>query len=464
MNSGKLRVVLLAAVMVLGVTAVFTTLPPASADSSTPQLTPTPTNTAAPAETTTPTPSPTETSTATATPTIEATITLTPTVTLTPTITLTPPPGELRVLYLPAVIVPPDDGPLPPPARITAPPPIDFDTARTAAQKEGLDLAFNKIGFHVGVGDSDGGPVDWKDPLFDWIETLDGNGVPIFLKSANNAEPLYHAQELMKESGVPHVLVYRDARDSMDLQEHEYSLNPETAAQIVWARNRDAFPPELDPGIVWIETANEPDKNRADWLGAFSLETAKLAVAEGYRYAAFGWSAGEPEPEQWETPNMLDFLRFAGEHPEQVAVALHEYSYRTDLIVGESPLVYPWMVGRFQKLFSVCDKHGIPRPTVLITEWGWEYQDVPGVTDAMEDIEWASWLYAAYPQVKGAATWHLGGGDAWGDIDKQVTRLIEPITEFSISNYYIYHPGSRPIDESVFWPNPPTRFDRHYMR
>lgn len=395
--------------------------------------------------TTTPSATPTMTATVTTTPT--ATVTITPTTTVTPTVT--PEPGQDTLLYLP-VLANPGAEPLPPPIPVFAPPPIDFDAVRAAAEAQGLELSFNKIGFHVGVGDSDGGPVEWKKPIKQWIETMDAAGVPVFLKSANNAEPLYIAQELMKQSGVDHILVYRDA--GRDLKEHEYSLPPETAAQLLWERNRDAFPPELDPSVVWIETINEPDKNRAEWLAQFSLETARRAVAEGYKYAAFSWAPGEPEPFHWDSPAMLEFLRFAAQHPDQVAVALHEYSLVGDYIGG--PAEYPWLVGRFQKLFAVCDRYNIPRPTVLITEWGWEYDGIPSVAEAMEDIAWASWLYAAYPQVKGAAIWYLGPG--FSDIDKQVTELIPPLTDFSLSNYYLVTPGWGPIDEGIFRPNPPT--------
>jgi hypothetical protein len=342
---------------------------------------------------------------------------------------------------------------LPTPIRVTGNPPIDFDAARTKAQAIGRDIAFNKIGFHVGVGGN-------REGLIESITELDAAGVPVFLKTANDAEPLYLTQELMKVSGVPHNLVYRDVAEGID--ESDYNLPPAQAAQDNWQSNMDVFPPELDPSLIWLETINEPDDKRAAWLAEFSLVQAKMAVADGYKYAAFSWSSGEPSLESWELPEMLEFLRYAGEHPDNVAVALHEYSFQTDFI-GSGDIPYPWMVGRFQKLFAICDKHNIPRPTVLITECGWEYDNIPGdkkgtvyIDEAMEDIEWASWLYAAYPQVKGAAIWYLGEGDQFGSIHDQAQKLIAPVHNYSASNYFIIHPGQFPIDESAFIPNPPT--------
>ena len=173
-------------------------------------------------------------------------------------------------------------------------------------------------------------------------------------------------------------------------------------------------------------------------------------MAEGYRYAGLSWSTGVPEAEDWEDPAMLEFLRYAGEHPDQVAVALHEYSLVNEYIGN----AYPYLVGRFQALFDVCDKYGIPRPTVLITEWGWEYDSVPEPAQALEDIAWASWLYAAYPTVKGAAIWYLG--PQFGGIANEAQRLIAPLGDYAVSHYFLYTPGIGQIDAEIFRPHPPT--------
>lgn len=370
---------------------------------------------------------------------------------MTPTAT---PTGTIySELHLPIIFKPAEVyTSLPAPKRVSGEPPIDFDSARAEAQAKGLDITFNKIGFHVGIGGN-------REGLIESITELDAAGVPVFLKTVNDAEPVYKVQEMMKASGVPHVLVYRDVRSRVE--NWEFDLPPEQVAQTNWQFNKEKFPPELEPSLIWLETINEIGKIHAPWLAEFSLAQAKLAVADGYNYAAFSWSPGEPEPEDWELPEMLDFLRYAGENPDRVAIALHEYSLQREFIASGN-IPYPWLVGRFQKLFAVCDKHDIPRPTVLITEWGWEYAHIagdnsgPDIDAAMEDIEWAAWLYAAYPQVKGAAIWYLGESDQFGTIDDEAQQLIAPVHDFSRSNYYIIHPGHFPIDESMFIPVPPT--------
>lgn len=353
------------------------------------------------------------------------------------------------VNYLPIVInrtyIAPQPTPLPPPVLITGTPPIDFINIRTQLQLDGYDLAFNKIGFHVG-------PIRVKNLDTDWWKPLDDACEPVFLKSVDSAEHLWEIQERMKVSGVPHTLVFRrsvpyiGAEPITNPDVPDYNLDPITAAHNHWEWHKAGFPPELDPAYIWFETVNEVDKNRAEWLGQFALETAKLTMSEGYRWVAFGWSSGEPEPYQWETPSMLAFLRLAGENPDKLAIGLHEYSFTTDDI----GYLYPYLIGRFQTLFEICDKHGIPRPTVMITEWGWEYDNIPSPEAAITDIEWAARLYAAYPEVKGAAIWYLG--PAYGTISEQTQELIAPLGEYSLSHYFSITPGKGAIDPTYFQP------------
>lgn len=355
--------------------------------------------------------------------------------------------------------------PLPPPIVVVALPPVDFDAARTNAQARGLDITYTKVGFHVAVGGNATG-------LGDYMRKLNDAGVPFFLKSANAAGPLFEAQELMKANAaagreVDHTLVFRLTDPRFEAPYYNYDVDPETAAAISWELNKANMPRELDPAIVWLETLNEPGRIGNDGLmqierlGRFSLASAKLAVAEGARYAALSFSTGVPSiggvdgngnplPNDWEDPAMLEFLRYAGAHPDQVAISLHEYSLVNEYISRD----YPYLVGRFQALFDTVDKYGIPRPTILITEWGWEYNSVPEPEQAMQDIAWASWLYAAYPQVKGAAIWYLGPG--FGNIHNEAQRLIAPLADYAVSHYFIYDPGLGQIDAELFRPNPPT--------
>jgi hypothetical protein len=353
----------------------------------------------------------------------------------------TPNPDPSSEIYLPVVISSPEEIDASANAMPTPIPTLDFAALQTQLQAQGQTLVYNKIGFHAGVNGT-------MEGLEAWMRQLDAAGVPFFIKTADNAEPVYIAQELMKQSGVPHTLVFRKAAGGDDYNVPFYDLPPEQAAQIHWQKHIEAFPPELDPNLVWLETVNEVDKNRSEWLAQFALATAQFALRDGYKWAAFGWSSGEPEPEDWQSPAMLEFLRLAAANPDRIAIALHEYSYLVDDIGHE----YPYKMGRFQELFRICDQYGIPRPTVLITEWGWTYENVPPPDKALRDIAWAANLYAQYPHVKGAAIWYLGGG--YGRIEVETQRLIQPLTAFSLQNYFTapLPPNQAPVDPAPYAP------------
>lgn len=368
--------------------------------------------------------------------------------------------------------------PLPPPIPVRGRQPVDFEAARATAQAQGKDIAFVKIGFHLGPGGNANG---WGD----YVRKLDSAGVPVFVKSVDVAGPIYEVQEIMKQNeregrNVPHILVYRSTRRDFEEIFQDTSLSPELAAQLSWQANINALPSELDKNYFWLETINEQDpigldgSDQIDRLARFSLEQAKLAVAQGYKYAALSFSTGLPriggwpdprpgvEPNDWANPAMLEFLRYAAAHKDHIAIALHEYSFWTDYIApvysepppDGAPPPYPFHVGRFQALFDTVDRNGIARPNVMITEWGWEYNAVPEPEKALEDIAWASRLYAAYPEVLGAAIWYLG---AWpNELANQTQRLIAPLADFAASNYFIVTPGIGRIDPFLFAPNPPT--------
>lgn len=362
---------------------------------------------------------------------------------------LTPPTTGQQLLYLPILRNQPPQtaqqqatatavvSPTPTPI-----PTLDFAAIKQDLLANGQDLAYAKIGFHVGLGGN-------TENLEEWMRQLDAAGVPFFLKSVDNAQPILFAQQLKQASGVPHVLVYRKASGGdYNWDVPAYHLPPEAAAELHWQQHRDAFPPELDRSQVWLETINEVDKNQSEWLAQFALKTAELALAEGYNWAAFGWSSGEPEPAHWQGPAMLEFLRLAGQHPDRLAIALHEYSYLLDDIAD----AYPYKVGRFQELFRIVDSYGIPRPSVLITEWGWTYELTPPPEVAMQHIDWAANLYAPYPEVKGAAIWFLGSGFA--NIADTAQPLIYPVMVHALQYYYAapLPPAFAPIEPDRYAP------------
>ena len=335
----------------------------------------------------------------------------------------------------PAPEATPTPAPTSEPARPTATPtpePVDFAAVREELRAGGQDLAYVKIGFHAGPGGNARG-------LGEYLSGLASAGVPAVVKSVD----AYGVCAETLQASPDNVTVFRMSGGGLELPDYERPAG--SAAEEHWARVLEALPPEFDQR-TWIEVMNEPDKSRADWLGHCAYRLGELALRDGYKLAAFGWSSGEPEPADWRVPGMQAYLSLAAQHPERLAVALHEYSYNVENIANQ----YPSLVGRFQTLFQACDEMGIERPTVLITEWGWEAERLPGVDQAMADIAWAAQLYGAYPQVRGAALWYLGSG--YGGIADRAQRLILPMWYYAWSEYFVIEPGQKPTDPSLFAP------------
>ncbi len=57
-------------------------------------------------------------------------------------------------------------------------------------------------------------------------------------------------------------------------------------------------------------------------------------------------------------------------------------------------------------------------------------------------------LYAQYPALKGAAIWALAGG--WGSLDKQTSRLMEPLKQLLIETRFPDPvPNSPPVEQET---------------
>lgn len=301
-------------------------------------------------------------------------------------------------------------------------------------------MSRNTIGFHCGPG---GNPTG----IGDWMRSLNNAGIPFFLKSADHYGMLYEAHAVVQPWNADHTLVYRlstaGQNDGFDYDVPDYHLSPEASADRHFDRTVSKLPPEMNRALVWHEPVNEvrfePDPDDpmwgnlhpCEWFGRFGIQYATRSMLAGMRCALFAWAAGNPERDGWEQPSMLAFLRLCAQHPNQVAVALHEYSLDVNNILNGAP----YKVGRFQMLFDVCAEHNIAKPTVLITEWGWTLNDAPAPERAIADIDTVMRdYYAAHPQILGAAIWYLGGG--WNRLADKVQRIIAPLTTHTLNTEY----------------------------
>jgi hypothetical protein len=112
------------------------------------------------------------------------------------------------------------------------------------------------------------------------MAALDAAGIPFVLKSVDNAEPIMEAQEMMRASGVPHVLIYRRSDGGNTFWDvPNYNITPRTGSRRALGTPPRRLPPELDPELVWLETVNEVDKHQAHWLGHLCEQDGRAACA-----------------------------------------------------------------------------------------------------------------------------------------------------------------------------------------
>ena len=132
-----------------------------------------------------------------------------------------------------------------------------------------------KVGFHRAQGGTARG---YKE---DYLARLEEAGKKPVTKSCNDYG------QIIETLGFGGITCFRITGQGVELP--DYDLPPVTAAIEHWGNIKELLPSEFDKR-TWLETCNEPDKERVEWLAEFSHATALLMNAEGYRYAAFGWS------------------------------------------------------------------------------------------------------------------------------------------------------------------------------
>jgi len=164
---------------------------------------------------------------------------------------------------------------------------------------------FNKIGFHSSGRRKSG--VD------KWRQAMSAAEVPFFAVVSDSERELAQAQKLLRDTAVPHTLLFRLTGNKLNAP--DYSLEPDEAAAAHWQQHKAAFPSVLDSSLTWVETASRlrPSPDRFDWLGKFAFQTGLLAVADGFKWAAFGFATAQPKAAFWQTGSVLRYLELCQE-------------------------------------------------------------------------------------------------------------------------------------------------------
>jgi hypothetical protein len=323
-------------------------------------------------------------------------------------------------------------------------------------------MDYNRISFLHGIGGNSIG-------IGDYFSALDAAGRPAVVCSYDDYGVVKELLDLRLASGVPHICAFR-AKQSGRLENPDYTLDPYDAAVSYWTLYKETLPPEFDRA-VWLILANEGqsegnDEGRyaydqphewGDFWGQWSYHISLMAVHEGYRVLVGGWSAGTPQLWNdedhdsslgfWNAPGNIDFLRLCSEYPNAIGIAVHEGVSPNSSIAPYDHLIneYPYISGRFEFIFQVCDSLDISRPRIFVTECAWKYDEVPDPNWRMSDIVDASIFYGRYPEVLGVALWFLGPGH--GGIAEQLHTSIPSVTNYSLTDSFTGTP---------IWPDLPN--------
>ena len=330
-----------------------------------------------------------------------------------------------------------------------------------------------KFGFHLGSGGGN------QNGIGDYWQRLNTANIPTFTMSADAF--LRRAKAGSDYPTTGHTAVFRRSvahngslPPSGNPDVPEYNLPPQEAAERHVGWHLAHRPSEMNGRATWLITENEiasrlefdneaqqrpclsstacASDTHAQPLTAASftalptpvdgrVQHGRRAHGNGRRaeVGGFRWASGNPEPEDWTNPHMLDFLRLCAQYASVVGIAVHEYSWRTDDIWHGNRR----LVGRLEDIFATCRQRGItPYPTVLVTEWGWALDDVPDPQTAMAHILSVSEFYAKFPTVKGAAIWYLGPG--FGDIANKAQQLIAPLIDLTLATELNVEPYPQP--------------------
>jgi GH25 family lysozyme M1 (1,4-beta-N-acetylmuramidase) len=299
------------------------------------------------------------------------------------------------------------------------------------------------------------------------IRELSEHNIATFSASSDSTSILSDLQHWHKETGVPHTGNYYPTRAEGDYHSNvpEYGKIPSRELAVRHWNNIEKKIPINDPTrspidwsipCIWLSTWNEvrpyvgwsqmgssaPPEDpvdgyagNADLIGWQAYEIGREALNRGYRWAAFSFAGGDPEPGFWDAPGVIAYLKLCAQNPEQLGIALHEYSHVLTI------LGLPDKIGRFQQLHEACDRHNIRRPVIQIKEFGWEAIRIPDRDTAVAELIEVAQLYMQHPNIHGAAIWTVRPWQG-SDIHNQVRGLIPHLRTAALAH-------AQPIKELI---------------
>jgi hypothetical protein len=292
------------------------------------------------------------------------------------------------------------------------------------------------VGFHLGGGGGNSNGIN-----ADYITPVAQAGLPISIMAADMS-PWDAIQAAVKYPNPKHFIGWRTT--NYPVPGNNYTVEPVAAARAAWDLYMSKLPPELldHKDKFWIVVWNEVRGKNTDefvygnmHIGEYNalagMEILRLSKQNGFRTLLYGYAPGNPEPDTWEQPAMVELLRYMAQNKEDTGIALHEYSL-ADNMVNQ----YPHHIGRFEVMLQVCDRYKIGWPSFAITEFGWRQEWTPGPSAAIGDLNIPEVManYMRYHEFLGATIWYLGPG--YEGVANLAQKLIAPVGQYVLNTEY----------------------------
>lgn len=326
----------------------------------------------------------------------------------------------------------------------------------------------------------------------DRLRALTAQGKVSCVKAIDGKGWAIEAAKLARASGVPHVIVYRQTHPEGLPDDHpNLHLSPHKAAEQLWnavkigLMREGKHTPEEDKlatykDLVYIEPTNEPGvveneevgETQVEWMGEFFVEIAQMMLADGWKPALAGYNTGQPS-EYHIRKYFVKLLRLFEENWDDCLWTMHEakLAFRDEEKGVEydylSPMKHfvPYRVDSADRIFRVCDEHGIRRPRVFISEMAWEHNNIPDKDQFRAEVQELCAMDARRPEVVGRVIYstHSGGkNDMWSRVRDKLNGHSPWLTEYvtsetSLNTTPINPPSGKAATKKPVKPTKPTK-------
>jgi hypothetical protein len=267
------------------------------------------------------------------------------------------------------------------------------------------------------------------EPVLDLVERLRDAGWPLgTIKGTTGTEPILTG---VAKASPETIIVYRSLETPRGMIDCPNSFQDPVAEANAWMAG--LWPEWSGVPADYFEIMNECFPP-LDWLVPFTIESMRLATAQGYCLLVFSFAGGNPEPYQYD--ELKPVYEYALQHPCQPGrlhgIALHSYSGDPNRLLSESGI---WLGLRYRLYYEqlLPDLPEAARLPVFLTEAGPGDGRTPfSCLDLTRDMIQYTQQLEKDPFIQGFHLWNLGAPTfQWVDVTDCLPMLGD-----ALINYY----------------------------